>query len=79
MRFYFIERALSPNGEVSESVISFNDSETNHCDEYWKPGTLDDKPYIMNCRTTRQNLKLLFCSSSTVVTTVLEEQNNTIV
>ena len=53
VRFSFIERALSPNGEVSESVISFNDSETNHCDEYWKPGALDDKPYIMNCRTTR--------------------------
>ena len=53
VRFSFIERAVSPNGEVSESVISFNDSETNPCDEYWKPGALDDRPYIMNCRTTR--------------------------
>ena len=53
VRFSFIERAVSPNGEVSESVISFNDSETNPCDEYWNPGALDDRPYIMNCRTTR--------------------------
>ena len=54
VRFSFIERAKLPNGQVSESVISFNDSETNHCDEYWKPGALDYEPlYIMNCRTTR--------------------------
>ena len=53
VRFPFIERAISPDGEVSESVISLKDSETNHCDEYWKPGALDDKPFIMNCRTTR--------------------------
>ena len=53
VRFSFIERAVSPNGEVSESVISFNDSETNPCDEYWKPGALDDRPYTINCRTTR--------------------------
>ena len=50
VRFSFIERAILPNGQISESVISFNDSETN---EYWKPGALDDKPSIMNCRTTR--------------------------
>ena len=48
VKFSFIERDILPNGQVSESVISFN--ETN---EYWKPGALDDKPYIMNCRTTR--------------------------
>ena len=53
-RFSFIERAILPNGQVSESVISFNDSETNHCDEYWKPGAQDYEPlYIINCRTTR--------------------------
>ena len=50
VRFSFIEKAILPNGQVSESVISFNDSETN---EYWKPGALDDIPYKMNCRTTR--------------------------
>ena len=61
VRFFFIERAILPNGQVSQSVISFIDSETNHCDEYWKPGALDYEPlYIMNCRTTRQNSKLLF-------------------
>ena len=61
VRFSFIERAILPNGQVSESMISFNDSETNQCDEYWKPGALDYEPlYIMNCRTTRQNSKLLF-------------------
>ena len=50
VRFSFIERALLPNGQISESVISFNDSETN---ELWKPGALDDKLFMMNCQTTR--------------------------
>ena len=49
VKFSFIERAKLPNGQVSESVISFNETS-----EYWKPGALDNKPwYILNCRTTR--------------------------
>ena len=63
VKFSFIERAILPNGQVMESVICFNAP-----NEYWKPGALEDKPwYIMNCRTTRYTLKLLFFSSSTVV------------
>ena len=49
VKFSFIERAILPNGQVSESVMSFYDP-----NEYWKPGALDDEPcYILNCRTTR--------------------------
>ena len=47
VKFSFIERAILPNGQVSGSVISFNEP-----NEYLKPGALDDEPwYIMNCRT----------------------------
>ena len=49
VKFSLIERAILPNGQVMESVISFNAP-----NEYWKPGALDDEPwYIMNCRITR--------------------------
>ena len=49
VKFSFKERAIQPDGQVSESVISFDEP-----NEYWKHGALYHEPlYVMNCRTTR--------------------------
>ena len=44
VKFSFIERAILPDGQVSESLISSNEP-----NEYWKPGALDYEPlFVMN-------------------------------
>ena len=43
VKFSFIERAILQNGQLSESVISFNEP-----NKYWKPGAPDDEPFLDN-------------------------------